>query len=130
MLSSFSGYTEGLAENSVQHETLMAMLGWTYGYDLQVRPLPSGYAGTTYSCNLPMKDDLRLQSVVPQCVLTRLHMHAILCLHNIMKATQYLEKHGRYAVLGKTGEVISRTRASHKILSSTLGSMVTFLRHK
>jgi len=49
-----------------------------YGYDVQLRPMPLGYAGTIYNCNLSMLQDLGLQRTVAIGVLKKLHTHAIL----------------------------------------------------
>ncbi|DBA96641.1 TPA: hypothetical protein ACH3X1_015499 [Trebouxia sp. C0004] len=56
-----------------------------YGYHVQLRPMPLGYAGTIYNCNLTMLQDLGLQRTVAKGVLKKLHTQAILCLHNIIK---------------------------------------------
>jgi len=75
-----------------------------YGYDVQLRPMPLGYAGTIYNCNLSMLQDLGLQRTVAIGVLKKLHTHAILCLHNIIKERRYLENNGRYALQARKQE--------------------------
>ena len=90
-------YAEKVAEKNEQHEKLVDMLKM-YGYDVQLRPMPLGYAGTIYNCNLSMLQDLGLQRTVAKGVLKKLHTHAILCLHNIIKERRYLKNNGRYAL--------------------------------
>jgi len=53
-------YAEKVAEKNEQHEKLVGMLKM-YGYDVQLRLMPLGYAGTIYNCNLSMLQDLGLQ---------------------------------------------------------------------
>ncbi len=89
-------YAEKVAEKNEQHEKLVDMLKM-YGYDVQLRPMPLGYAGTIYNCNVSMLQDLGLQRTVAKGVLKKLRTHAILCLHNIIKERRYLENNGRYA---------------------------------
>ncbi len=86
-----------MAEKNEQHEKLVDMLKM-YGYDVHLRPMPLGYAGTIYNCNLSMLQDLGLQRTVAKGVLKKLHMHAITCLHNIIKERRYLKNNGRYAL--------------------------------
>ena len=50
---------------------------------------------------LPMLQDLGLQRAVAKKVLKKLHIHAIACLHNIIKERRYLERRGRYAMQAK-----------------------------
>ena len=90
-------YVEKMAEKNEQHEKLVDMLKM-YGYDVHLRPMPLGYAGTIYNCNLSMLHDLGLQRTVAKGVLKKLHMHAITSLHNIIKERRYLENNGRYAL--------------------------------
>ena len=90
-------YAEKVTEKNEQHEKLVDMLKM-YGYDVQLRPMPLGYAGTIYKCNLSMLQDLGLQRTVAKNVLKKVHTHAIMCLHNIMKERRYLESNGRYAL--------------------------------
>ncbi len=68
-----------------------------YGYDVHLRPVPLGYAGTSYNCNLSMLQDLGLQRTVAKGVL-KLHMHATTSLRNIIKERRYVENTGRYAL--------------------------------
>ena len=89
-------YAEKVTEKN-EHEKLVDMLKM-YGYDVQLRPMPLGYAGTIYNCNLSMLQDLGLQRTVAKGVLKKMHTHAILCLHNIIKERRYLENNGRHAL--------------------------------
>ena len=75
-----------------------------YGYDVHLRPMPLGDAGTMYNCNLSMMQDLGLQRPVAKGVMMRLHMHAITSLHNIIKGRRYLENNGRYALQARGQE--------------------------
>ena len=88
-------YAEKVAEKNEQHEKLVDMLKM-YGYDVHVRPMPLGYAGSNYNCNLSMLQDLGLQRTVAKGVLRKLHMRAITSPHNIIK--RYLENSSRYAL--------------------------------
>ena len=90
-------YAEKVAEKNEQHEKLVDMLK-LYGYYVHLRPMPLGYAGTIYNCNLSMLQDLGLQRTVAKGVLKKLHMHAVTSLHNIIKERRYLENNGRYAL--------------------------------
>ena len=90
-------YVEKMAEKNEQHEKLVDMLKM-YGYDVHLRPMPLGYAGTIYNCNLSMLQDLGLQRTVAKGVLKKLHMHAITSLHNMIKERRYLQNNGRYAL--------------------------------
>ena len=54
------------------------------GYDVPVRPVQLGYAGTIYSCNM-LLEDLGLHRTVAKTVLKKLHMHALVCLHTTSK---------------------------------------------
>ena len=94
-------YAEKVAEKNEQHEKLVDMLK-LYGYDVYLRPMPLGYAGTIYNCNLLMLQDLGLQRTVAKGVLKKLHMHAITSLHNIIKERRYLENNGRYALQARS----------------------------
>ena len=90
-------FAEKVIEKNEQHERLANMLRM-YGYDVQLRPMPLGYAGTIYTCNFSMLQDLGLQRAIAKRVLKKLHTHAILSLHNIIcRERRYLESKGRYA---------------------------------
>ena len=84
-------YAEKVAETSEQHEKLVDMLKM-YGCDVHLRPMPLGYAGTIYICNLSMLQDFGLQRTAAKGVLKKLHMHAITSLHNLIKERRYLEQ--------------------------------------
>ena len=84
-------------EKSEQHEKLVDMLKM-YEYDVHLRPMPLGYAGTIYKCNLSMLQDLGLQTTVAKGVVKKLHMHAITCLHKAIKERRYLDNNCRYAL--------------------------------
>ena len=88
-------YAEKVAEKNKQHEKLVDMLKM-YGYDVHLRPMPLGYTGSNYNCNLSMLQDLGLERTVAQGVLRKLHMRAITSPHNIIK--RYLENSSRYAL--------------------------------
>ena len=45
-----------------------------------------------------MLQDLGLQQTVGKGFLKKLHVHAIMSLHNIIKERRYLENNGRYAL--------------------------------
>ncbi len=82
-----------------------------YGYDVHLRPMPLGYAGTIYNCNPSMLQDLGLQRTVAKEILKKLHMHAITSLHNIIKERRYFENNGRYALQAR-GNRIQKTGGS------------------
>ena len=90
-------YAEKMAQKNEQHEKLVDMLKM-YGHDVHLRPMPLGYAGTIYNCNLSMLQDLGLQRTVAEGVLKKLHMQAVTSLHNIIKERRYLENNGKYAL--------------------------------
>jgi len=56
-------------DRNEQHEKLVGDMLKMYGYDVQLRPMPLGYAGTIYNCNLSMLQDLGLQRTVAKGVL-------------------------------------------------------------
>ena len=85
-------FEEKLAEKTVQHERLIALLK-IYGYDVRLGPMPSGYAGSIYTINLSVLQGSGLNRSAAKTVLKRLHQLAISYLHNIVKA-----RYGRYAV--------------------------------
>ena len=60
--------------------------------------MPLGYAGTVYTLNLSVLQEFGLNRSAAKTVLKTLHLHAIRCLHNIVKERRYLERNGRYAV--------------------------------
>ena len=68
------------------------------GYDVQLRPMPLGYAGTIYIFDLSMLQELGLQRLVAKGVLNKVLMHAITSLHNIIKERRFLQNTGRYAL--------------------------------
>ena len=90
-------FEEKLAEKTVQHERLIELLK-IYGYDVRLGPMPLGYAGTVYTTNLSVLQEFGLNRSEAKTVLKRLHLHAIKCLHNIVKERRYLERNGRYAM--------------------------------
>ena len=57
-----------------------------YDYDVHLRPLPLGYAGSIYKKNLKAVMDLGISRTAALAVLKKLNMHAIRCLHNIITA--------------------------------------------
>ena len=59
-----------MAEKNEQHEKLVNMFE-VYGYDVQLRPMPLGYAGTIYKCNLSMLQDLGLSRAAAKGVLKK-----------------------------------------------------------
>ena len=91
-------YVEKMAEKTNNMKGNMVDMLKMYGYDVHLRPMPLGYAGTIYNCNLSTLQDLGLQRPVAKGVLKKLHMHAITSLHNIIKGRRYLENNGRYAL--------------------------------
>ena len=86
-----------LAEKTVQHERLVGILR-TYRDDVWLRPVPLGYAGTTYISKLSVLQELGLNRSAAKSMLKKLHLHAISCLHNIIQERKYLEGIGRYAM--------------------------------
>ena len=89
--SSDTRYEEKFQEKTQQHQALVnAPTQW--GYDVYLRPLPLGFAGTIYKSNLETLVDLGITRHQSLSVLRKLHMHAITCLHNIIKERRYLER--------------------------------------
>ena len=87
-------YAQEVAENNRQHEKLVHMLK-VYGYDLHLRPMALGYAGTiAYNCNLSMLQDLELQKTLVKGVLKQLHMHAIKSLQCVASKRQQEKQWG------------------------------------
>ena len=74
-------FKEKLAEKTVQHVKILR----TYGYDVRPGPMPLGYAGTIYINNLSVLQELGLSRSAAKTVLKRLHLHAISCLHNLLR---------------------------------------------
>ena len=97
-------------DRNEQHEKLVGDMLKMYGYDVQLRPMPLGYAGTIYNCNLSMLQDLGLQRTVAKGVLKKLHTHAILCLHNIIKERRYTAD--MHCKLEETGGTTGRGRTT------------------
>ena len=87
-------YHEKLQEKTQQHQALVNMLT-SYGYDVHLLPFPLGLAGTIYKSNCDALQDLGLGRSSSLTTLRKLHVHAIKCLHNIIKARRYLERHTR-----------------------------------
>ncbi len=79
-----------------QHQNLVNMLT-QYGYHVHFQPLPLGYAGTIYKTNLEALTGLGLSRPHALGVLRKLHLHAIKCLHSIIKERRYLETNAKYA---------------------------------
>ena len=90
-------YTEKVAEKNEQHEKLVDMLN-IHGYDVHLRLMPLGCAGTIHNCNVSVLQDLGLRRTVVKGVLKESHMHAITSLHNIIKERRYLQNNGGYAL--------------------------------
>ena len=59
-----------------QHQTIVDILT-IYGYDVHLRPLPLGYAGTIYKTNLTAVMDFAISRTKALAVPKKLHMHAI-----------------------------------------------------
>ena len=87
-------FDDKLAEKTVQHERLLELLK-IYGYVVRLGPMPLGYAGTVYTNNLSVLQELGLSRSAAKTMLKTLHLHAISCLHTIVKARRYLECNGR-----------------------------------
>ena len=85
-------FEDKLAE-TLKHERLIELLKF-YVYDVWLGPMPLGYASTIYTNNLSVLPEFGLNRSAAKTVLQRLHMHAISCLHNIVKARRYLERNG------------------------------------
>ena len=84
-------YEEKFQEKTQQHQPLVnALTQW--GYDVHLRPLPLGFAGTIYKSNPTTLADLGITRYQSLSVLRKLHIHAITCLHNIIKGRRYLER--------------------------------------
>ncbi len=115
-------YAEKVAEKNEQHEKLVDMLKM-FGYDVQLRPMPLVYAAI-YNCNLSMLQDLGLQRTVAKEVLKKLHTHAILCLHNIIKERRYLENNGRYALQARRNRRNNGAGSNNLNIFQSLGSPV------
>ena len=80
--SSDTKYEENFQEKTQQHQALVhALTQW--GYDVHLRPLPLGFAGTVYKSNLESQVDLGITRHQSLSVLRKLHMQAITCLHNL-----------------------------------------------
>ncbi len=105
-----------------KHEKLVDMLKM-FGYDVQLRPMPLVYAAI-YNCNLSMLQDLGLQRTVAKEVLKKLHTHAILCLHNIIKERRYLENNGRYALQARRNRRNNGAGSNNLNIFQSLGSPV------
>ena len=72
-------FEEKLAEKTVQHGRLMAILQ-TCRYDVWLGPITLGYAGTIYTNNLSVLQELGLNRSATKTVLKRLQLLAISCL--------------------------------------------------
>jgi len=77
-------FAEKVAEKTNSMKSWQTSWLKMYEYDVHLRPMPLGYAGTIYNCNLSMLQDLGLQRTVAKGVLQKLDMHAITSLQNIM----------------------------------------------
>ncbi len=86
---------ENLFQNTQQHELLVSLLT-QWGYNVLMRPMPLGYAGTIYKSNLIALMDLGLTRLQGRDTLRKLHVHAIKRLHNIITQRRYLERQGVY----------------------------------
>ena len=88
--SSDTKYEEKLQEEILQHQALVNVLT-TWGYDVQLRPLPLGFAGTIYKSNLKALIDLGITGHQSLSILRKLHIHAITCLHSTIRERRYLK---------------------------------------
>ncbi len=77
-------YEEIWQTKTEQHQTLIRLLTH-FGYEVHLRPLPLGVAGTVYKTNLTTLVDLGITRHQSLGTLRKLHIHAISCLHNIIK---------------------------------------------
>jgi len=88
-------YEEIWQTKTEQHQTLIRLLTH-FGYEVHLRPLPLGVAGTIYKTNLTTLVDLGITRHQSSGTLRKLHIHAISCLHNIIKERRYLERFQRH----------------------------------
>ena len=63
-----------------------------HGCKVRLLPLPLGFAGTIHKTNMSAIKKLGITRAQAVNVMKALHMHAITCLHNILKEHRYLER--------------------------------------
>ena len=102
-------YEEKLHEKTQQHQEVTNMLT-QYGYDVYLKPLPLGFAGTVYKSNLEALMHFGMNKTKAKGTLRKLHTHAITCLHNFIKARRYLERHNSHFVRQRPRNVAARAR--------------------
>ena len=78
-------YKGKLHEKTQQHQEVTNMLT-QYGYDMHLKALPLGFAGTVYKSNLEALMHFGMNETKAKSTLCKLHTQAITCLHNITKA--------------------------------------------
>ena len=90
-------------EKMEQHRTLRELL-LEYGYHCSCMAFPLGHAGAIYKPNFTV---LTEQPGVPKTeartMLKKLHIHAIVCLHNIIKCRRHLEACHRHGARRRKG---------------------------
>ena len=89
-----------MEEKLVQHEPLAELLTH-YGYEVKYLPVPLGHAGTMYKSSLVALTKMGISRKEAMSILRKLHTHAVLCLHDIIKTRRHLEarcRHGLHTV--------------------------------
>ncbi|KAL3132095.1 hypothetical protein ABBQ32_008705 [Trebouxia sp. C0010 RCD-2024] len=79
-----------MAEKLAQHEPLLEQLT-QYGYEVKYLPIPLGHTGTLYKSDLTALTELGVSKKEATSILKKLHMHAVTCLHNIIKSRRHLK---------------------------------------
>ena len=90
-------------EKMEQHGTLRELL-LEYGYHCIYMAFPLGHAGAIYKPNFTvLTEQLGVPKTEAHTMLKKLHIHAIICLHNIIKCRRHLEACHRHGARRRKG---------------------------
>ena len=78
-------------EKTDQHATLCELLD-TEGYEVIVLPTVLGSAGTLYKCLEKAAIQLSIPAAKRNKLYTKLHLHGVHTLHNLVKQRRFLER--------------------------------------
>ena len=84
-------YLEKVQEKTDQHEVLCNLLR-AEGYEVIFLPIVLGTAGTLYKCLEKATTELRIPPAQRKKLFTKLHLHSVHTLYNILKQRRYLER--------------------------------------
>ena len=86
-------YSSNTDDKMKQHEALSKLL-LEYGYECIYMAFPLGHAGAIYKADFTASSEHPAGPETEACTMLKLHIHAITCIHNIIKCRRHLEARG------------------------------------